>query len=123
MSINLIVPSTLRDARGELRRAFAARLEQLQKPAFIRARWAVAYAFPGLHRDGYEEPESGWPRVLEPFAAGARRRAKAGELGDDELYACDAQWAGLYDRMHTHTTAETARCLRIAADYSEHADA
>jgi hypothetical protein len=85
------VPSNL---RRELRRAFPAQLDQLPKPAFLRAWCAVAYAFPGLHPDGYEDAGSGWPRVLKRFAAEAWRRADAGELADEELHPCDAQWGG-----------------------------
>ena len=87
----------------------------------VRAR-AVAYAFPGLHPDGYEDAGSGWPRVLKRFAAEAWRRADAGELADEELHPCDAQWSGLYDRMHTHEDDETARRFQIAADHGERAD-
>ena len=94
----------------------------LPKPDFIRAWCAVAYAFPGLHPDGYEDAGSGWPRVLERFAAEAWRRADAGELADEELHPCDAQWGGLYDRMHTHEDNETARRFQIAADYGEPRD-
>ena len=85
MSTNVIVPSTVRGAGRELRRAFAAQLEQLSKPDFVRAWCAVAYAFPGLHPDGYEDAESGWPRVPRRFGAEAWRRADMGELADEEL--------------------------------------
>jgi len=98
-------------------RAFASQLEQLPKPDFLRAWCAVAYAFPGLHPEGYEDAGSGWPRVLKRFAAEAWRRADAGELADEELHPCTAQWAGLYDRMHTHEDNETARRFQIAADH------
>jgi hypothetical protein len=112
----------VRGAGRELRRAFTAPLEQLPKPDFIRAWCAVAYTFPGLHPDGYDDAESGWPRALRRFVAEAWRRADAGELADEELYPCDAQWAGLYDRMHTHEDDETARRFQIAADYGEPRD-
>ncbi len=117
MSASVFVPATLRGAARELRGAFAVQLEILPKPDFVRAWCAVAYAFPGLHPDGYEDPESGWPRALRRFAAEAWRRADAGELADEELYPCAAQWSGLYDRMHTHTDDETERRFQIAADH------
>ena len=41
---------------------------------------------PGLHPDGYDEPDSGWPRALKKFAAEAWARSESGELADDELY-------------------------------------
>ena len=55
--------------------------------------------------------------MLKRFAAEAWRRADAGELADEELYPCDAQWSGLYDRMHTHEDDEIGRRFRIAADH------
>ena len=60
--------------------------------------------------------------MLKRFAAEAWRRTDAGELTDEELHPCDAQWAGLYDRMHTHEDDETARRFQIAADYGEPGD-
>ena len=123
MSTNILIPSTLRGTGRELRRAFAAQLEQLPKPDFIPAWCAVAYLHPGLHPDGYDDAESGWPRVLRPFAAEAWRRAEAGELGDDELYPCDAQWAGIYDRLGVTTAEENERRVGIAARCGALADA
>ena len=116
MNNKMVVPSTLRGAGRELRRAFTAELEQLPKSDFLRAWCAVAYAFPGLHPDGYDEAGSGWPRALKPLAFEAWRRAEAGELDDEELYPVDAQWAGLYDRMHTHGAGEQARRIEIGAN-------
>lgn len=92
-------------------------LERLPKPTFVRAWCAIAYLHPGLQPDGYESADSGWPRVLRRFAAEAWRRADAGELADEELYACDVQWSGLYDRMFIHLPDETERRLELAAAY------
>jgi hypothetical protein len=111
----IVVPSTLRRAGCELRRAFAMQPERLPKTDFVRAWCAVAYVFPGLHPDGYEDAGSGWPRVLRRFAAEAWRRADAGELDDHELYPCDAQWAGIYDRLDATTADENQRRVEIAA--------
>jgi hypothetical protein len=72
-----------------------------------------------LHPDGYDHPDSGWPRALKRFAAEAWRRADAGELADEELYACDAQWSGLFDRMLVHLSDETERRVELAAAYGE----
>ncbi len=93
---------------------------------FLRAWCGVAYLFPGLHGlhpDGYEYSDSGWPRVLKRFASEAWRRVDASELADDELYACDAQWSGLYDRMHTHEPEETERRFELAEAFGENLDA
>ena len=73
-----------------------------------------------LHPDGFEDDESGWPRVLKTFAEEAWRRADFGRLSDDELYCSDAQWAGLYDRMSSHTPDETERRAELARLSARH---
>ena len=123
MSTNIVVPSTLRRAGGELRRAFSAPLEQLPKSDFIRAWCAVAYIYPGLHPDGYDHAESGWPRVLKRFAAEAWWRNAAGELLDEEMYPSDAAWSGIYDRLGVTTADENERRVEIAARCGAVADA
>jgi hypothetical protein len=85
--------------------------------ANLRAWSSVAYLFPGLHPDGFEDADSGWPRVLKDFAAEAWRRVEAGELV--ELYCSDAAWCGLYDRMHTHAPDEIERRLALTANCGE----
>jgi len=64
-------------------------------------------------------PESGWPRVLKPFAAEAWRRCAARELDDEEMFACDAQWSGLFDRFTVFEPEEYERRLQIAAEHGE----
>ncbi len=113
------IPNSLLSAGREMRLAVARPLEQLSHEQFVRAWSIVAYLFPGLHPDGYEDADSGWPRVLKCFATEAWRRADADKLADEELYCCDAQWCGLYDRVFPHTTEEMARRLALAADYGE----
>ena len=113
------VPNSLRSAGRELRLSLPHRLEQLPREQFVRAWSAVAYLFPGLHPDGYDDADSSWPRTLKRFAAEAWRRADAGELADEELYPSDAQWSGLYDRMLSHAPDEMERRLALAADYGE----
>ena len=122
-STNIVIPSTLRGAGRELRRAFTAQLEQLPKPDFIRAWCAVAYIHPGLHPDGYDDAESGWPRVLKRFAAEAWRRNEAGELPDEEMYPCDAAWDGIHDRLGVTTADANDRRIEIATRSGAAADA
>ncbi len=119
MNDSIFIPNRLRSAGRELRLALKRPLNELSHEAFLRAWCSVAYLFPGLHPDGYEDTDSGWPRALKPFAAEAWRRAEAGELTDEELYCCDAQWSGLYDRMFPHKQDEIERRLALAADYGE----
>jgi len=102
-----------------LRLAFSGPLAELPTDAFVRAWCSVAYLFPGLHPDGFEDAESGWPRVLHPFAAEAWRRADSGELPDEGLYASDAQWCGLFDRMQIHLPDETQRRVELAAAFGD----
>jgi hypothetical protein len=119
MKTTTFIPNSLRSAGREMRLAVASPLNKIPRTQFIRAWSAIAYLFPGLHPDGFEDTESGWPKVLKPFAAEAWRRAGTGELSAEELYPSDAQWSGLYDRMHTHTQDEMDRRLALAADYGE----
>ncbi len=59
------------------------------------------------------------PRAFEGFAGEFLRRVEVGKLADEELYPSDAQWSGLYDRMHTHEPGEIEWRLALAADYGE----
>ena len=68
---------------------------------------------------GTKTPTAAGRGALKRFAAEAWRRADAGELADDELYACDAQWPGLFDRMLVHLPEETERRVELAAAYGE----
>ena len=119
MKNSIYIPNRLQSAGRELRLALKQPLTELPNETFVRAWCCVAYFFPGLHPDGFEDADSGWPRVLKRFAVEAWRRADAGELSDEELYCCDAQWSGLYDRMHTHESDEMERRLALAADYGD----
>jgi hypothetical protein len=119
MNNSIYIPNHLRSAGRELRLALNQPLNQLSHQTFLRAWCVVAYLFPGLHPDGFEAGDSGWPRGLKRFAAEAWRRVEAGEITEDELYPSDSQWCGLYDRMHTHEPDEMERRLALAADYGE----
>jgi hypothetical protein len=119
MSTFILIPSSLREAAQHLRVVGQKQPASLSKADFVRAWSAVAYLYPGLHPDGFDHPESGWPRVLKRLAEEAWRRADAGDLTDEELYPSDAQWAGLYDRMTSHTPEESARRLELAQTRTE----
>lgn len=119
MSSFIYVPDSRRTAGRHLRLALATSLDQLSKTEFVRVWSSIAYLYPGLHPDGFEESGSGWPSALKRFATEAWRRARNGELNDDEIYPCDAQWSGLYDQMVTHLPEETVRRLELAASFGE----
>lgn len=117
MNSDIYVPDSLQAAGRELRAAFATSLSDLPKRSFVRAWCALAYLFPSLHPDDYQDPASSWPRALTRFAAEAWRRADAGQISEDELYPSDSQWAGLYDRMANHLPDETSRRMELSAAF------
>jgi hypothetical protein len=119
MKETIVVPNSLRSAARELRHGFAGSVEQLPRNQFLKVWSAIFYLFPGLHPDGFDDAESGWPRILKQFAAEAWHRVESGEMSEDELYPSDAQWSGLYDRMYPHKPDEIHRRLALAADYGE----
>lgn len=107
------IPNSMRQAAQYLRVGLQNSPASMAKEDFICAWSALAYLYPGLHPDGFDDTDSGWPRILKRLAAEAWRRVKAGEISDDELYPSDAQWAGIYDRMTIHTPEETDRRTRL----------
>lgn len=109
------IPSSLVEATTRF--AKAEKIDSLQflsKDDFLLIWSALAYSHPGLHPDGYDSLESGWPKHLKRYAVEAWRRYGAEEFADENLYACDAQWAGVYDQMHTHTVLEIERRRKMA---------
>lgn len=123
MKSAIYVPDSLRSAGRQIRLALSAPMERASKSNFVMAWCSLAYLFPGLNPDGFDEADSGWSRAQKRFAAEAWRRAEAGELTDEELYPCDAQWSGIYDRMTSHTGKETARRSSLAAAFGKCAEA
>jgi hypothetical protein len=115
MSTQTFIPASLREAAQNLRAGWQRSPTRLSRAAFVRVWSSIAYLFPGLHPDAFDDPDSGWPNVLKCFASEAWRRAEAGELVDEELYPSDAQWAGLYDRMTVHTPDETKRRKKLSS--------
>ena len=106
--------SSAPNSRFKKRTQFSIKSSLLDREEFLVAWSALSYCYPGLHPDGFQSRDSGWPTKLKRYATEAWRRHEAGQFSDDELYACDAQWAGLYDQLHTYTAKETERRLRIA---------
>jgi hypothetical protein len=123
MKSAVYIPNSPKAAGRQVRLALAGPLNCLPKTDFLRAWCSVAYLFPGLHPDGFEDADSGWPRVVRRFAGEAWRRADAGELADEELYCSDATWSGIYDRMLIHLPEENQRRLELAAAFGQCTDA
>lgn len=117
MTNAVLVPCSARHAATILRFALKSSPTDQTKQGFVAAWCAIAYLFPGLHPDSFDDAESGWPRPLKGFAVEAWKRYDSGELLDEELYPSDAQWAGVYDRMLIHQSEETERRVKLAAVY------
>ena len=115
MDTNNFVPESLVEAGACLRRARKSPISTLPREEFLKAWCGVAYLFPGLHPDAFQEDEANWPRAFRPLAAEAWRRADAGEFDAAALYPSDAQWAGLYDSMTIHLPDETELREQLAA--------
>lgn len=108
MNSESLIPSSPRNAVTRIRKVFEKPAGSLERIEFLKAWFAVAYIFPGLHPDDYDSPGSGWPKILQPLADEAWQRAERGEIHDDELYPSDAQWAGTFDRLNAVSERETA---------------
>ena len=93
------VPTSLRQAEAAIRSVSGKPPGSLGHAALLSSWFAIPYAYPGLHPDGYQKAASGWPKALKMLAAEAWKRALRGELTDEELYPSDAQWAGMCDRI------------------------
>jgi hypothetical protein len=89
------IPSSHQDARAALRHALTQPIEQLDTGDFAKAWCSICFLNPGLHPDGYEDADSGWPRRLRPFAAEAWRRFDEAQIGEEVMYPSDATLAGL----------------------------
>lgn len=111
------VPNSPKAAARHLRLALRSSLPGLPHLQFVHAWSSIAYLFPGLHPDGFAEPDSGWPKVLRRFAAEAWSRSALDQLTDDQLYPSDASWAGIYDRRLVHLPEETQRRAELASLY------
>lgn len=121
MAARTYVPDSLRSAGARLRQTIHAPLERLSRAEFVRTWCAIAYLFPGLHPDEFDAPSSGWPRILNRVAAEAWRRRNTGRFSESELYPCEAQWAGIFDRMSVHTSVEIARRIAQRAQWGDRA--
>lgn len=93
------IPDSIEVAESHLSSIATAPVEQLPASEFAKAWSSVCFLNPGLHPDGYEEADSGWPESLRKFAADAWRRFDAGEIGEEVMYPSDATHAGVMALM------------------------
>ena len=86
MKSYLYIPPSEASARRHLAAGLKMPPDQLARRPFLRAWCSIAWLYPGLHPDGYQCRDSGWPKELRPLAREAFRRRQAGRLTDMELY-------------------------------------
>ena len=86
MDAYIYIPTSLRAASRQLRRAEDSSLRDLDKRNFLRAWCSIYYLFPGLHPDTFYDADNHWPKRLKLFVAEAWRRFHAGELNNHEFY-------------------------------------
>ena len=63
-------------------------LNSVKDITLIRGYHQIFEKYPGLHPDGFDDPESGWPEVLKPVCAEMWRRAEApsSKIKPDQMY-------------------------------------
>lgn len=115
MNTSAYVPCTKNDAGLIVRLSLNESVHDFSREEFINVWHSIAYLHPGLHPDDYDDPDSGWPRALERFAAEAWRRFEAGELTEAELYPVDAAWSSVYDSLARPPTADESRRRTVIA--------
>ncbi|MCU0795615.1 MAG: hypothetical protein MUF31_06725 [Akkermansiaceae bacterium] len=114
-----LVPDSTEDAAERLS---SVKLQEcvcdLSLAEFLRAWFAVAYLFPGLHPDDFDMPDGNWPSDLQTLALEAWSRSAKGAMPDVFLYPADSQWAGIYDRMQQPASCDSHRRDQIRSNYS-----
>jgi hypothetical protein len=63
---NYYVPGSARAAGREIRMALADDLKAMATPRLVRAWCSVAYLFPGLHPDRFDDGDSIWLSLARP---------------------------------------------------------
>ena len=85
MKTDIYIPPSTRTAEKHLSSAFKRGGRNLSKLEFVRAWASLAYLYPGLHPEGFDDAHSGWPRPLRQLAVEAWRRFEFGELTENGL--------------------------------------
>jgi hypothetical protein len=98
----IYVPPTEATAREKIKHAMDRGLSQLSKHDFMRAYCSIDYLYPGFHPDDWEDSDG--PDEVKAFAQEAWRRARQGQLTDNELYPYQATKAAV---IHSWREAPT----------------
>jgi len=66
----------------------AAHLEQIKDLSLIKGYHQIFEQYPGLHPDGFDDKESGWPEELKPICAEMWRRVEIREskVNEEHMY-------------------------------------
>jgi hypothetical protein len=99
MKSEIYIPPSCKTADKHLELALNRHPKALTKTQFVRAWCSLAYLYPGLHPEGFRSEDSGWPKKLKPLAAEAWRRARAGQINDNQLFCYQACKARLIDEV------------------------
>lgn len=82
------IPESLTEAGKALLQLLRQRrvLFEVDPQTFLKGWSSLFFIAPGLHPDESDHDEGGWPVGWRCLGAEAFRRARTGELADDELY-------------------------------------
>ena len=66
----------------------AGNLEEIKDQSLIKGYHQIFEQYPGLHPDGFDDPESGWPNELRPICAEMWRRTELpeSEVNEEHMY-------------------------------------
>ena len=104
MNADLLIPRSVEEAETAVRQR-PENLSNMQKREFLRIWYSLFWLHPGLHPDGFEDADSGWPESLRPIASEAWSRYENDLLLDDEFYCYEA----IRDRLESGLAAVGAQ--------------
>jgi hypothetical protein len=63
-------------------------LDSVKDLTLVRGYHQIFEQYPGLHPDGFDDPESGWPEDIKPICSEMWRRAEspASSIKPDQMY-------------------------------------
>lgn len=93
-------------------------LDQVKDLTLVRGYHQIFEQYPGLHPDGFDEIDSGWPKELKPICSEMWRRAEssAAIIKQDQMYYINKAFRKLVDdsakRRTVLNTGSTLRNVR-----------
>ncbi len=78
---------TIQERKNNLQKLLSIKsLKSVDHSTFMKGWKSVAFLYPGIHPDEFDNPDGGWPDELKPIAEEAFRRFEAGTFSDEEMY-------------------------------------